>query len=95
MHYQKLGPERISYASQFTIPDTAGTTPDPAGQNSNMRYIKPNQAGRTSDFIHPLVSSNIVPIFIPHLSFSPTTLPSPKNIKLIHLSLSLHAIIMS
>jgi len=56
-HHEKLGLERISCASQLTIPDTADTSPDPAGNNSVMRSCKPhqvsstpNQASRTPDF---------------------------------------------
>jgi len=64
-HHEKLGLKRISCASQFTIPDTVGTTPDPVGKNTDTRHSKPNQAGRTPDFPHPLISSHIVPIFIP------------------------------
>jgi len=69
-HHEKLGLKRISCASQLTIPDTAGTTPNPAGKNTDTRSSKPNQASRTPDFSYPLVSSIFVPIFIPHLSFS-------------------------
>src|SRR5882757_4912419 len=68
--HEKLGLQRISCASQLTIPDTAGTTPNPAGKNTNTRSSKPNQASCTPDFSYPLVSSIFVPIFIPHLSFS-------------------------
>jgi len=56
--------------SQLTIPYTAGTTPDLAGKNTDMRSFKPNQASRTPGFSYPLVSSIFIPIFIPHLSFS-------------------------
>jgi len=49
-HYEKLGLKRISCASQFTIPNTAGTTPDPAGNNTDMRSSKHNQASRTPNF---------------------------------------------
>jgi len=69
-HHEKLGLKRIPCASQLTIPDTAGTTPDPAGNNTDTRSSKPNQASHTPDFSYPLVSSIFVPIFIPHLSFS-------------------------
>jgi len=69
-HHEKLGLKRISCASQLTIPDTAGTTPDPAGKNTDARSSKPNQASRTPDFSYPLVSSIFIPIFIPPLSFS-------------------------
>jgi len=69
-HHEKLGLTRIECASQFTIPDMAGTTPDPAGKNTDTRSSKPNQASRTPDFSYPLVLSIFVHIFIPHLSFS-------------------------
>jgi len=46
----------------------AGTTPDPAGKNTGPRSAKPNQATRTPDFSYLLLSSILVPIFIPHLS---------------------------
>jgi len=49
-HYEKLGLKRISCASQFTIPDRAGTSPDPAGNHTDTRCSKPNQASRTPDF---------------------------------------------
>jgi len=69
-HHEKLRLKRIPYASQLTIPDMAGTTPDPAVKYTDTRCSKPNQASRTPDFSHPLVSSIFVPISIPHLSFS-------------------------
>jgi len=69
-HHEKLVLKRISWASQLTIPDTAVTTPEPAGKNTGTRTSKPNQASRTPDFSSPLVSSIFVPIFIPYLSFS-------------------------
>jgi len=49
-HDEKLGLERISCASQLTIPNTAGVSPDSADNNTNMRSSKPNQASRTPDF---------------------------------------------
>jgi len=49
-HHEKLGLKRISCASQLTIPDMAGTSPDPAGNNTDTRSSKPNQASRTPDF---------------------------------------------
>jgi len=49
-HHEKLGLERISCGSQLTIPDTAGTSPDPAGNITNMGASKSNQASRTTDF---------------------------------------------
>jgi hypothetical protein len=69
-HHEKQGLKRISCASPLTIPDTAGTTPDPAGKNTNMSSSKPNQARCIAEFSYPLVSSIFVPIFIPHISFS-------------------------
>jgi hypothetical protein len=49
-HHEKLGLERISYASQLTIPDTAGTSPDPAGNITGTWSSIPNQASHTPDF---------------------------------------------
>jgi hypothetical protein len=69
-HHEKLGHQRIWCGSQLTIPDTAGTTANPAGKNTDTRSSKLNQASRTPDFSYPLVSSIFIPIFIPHLSFS-------------------------
>jgi len=68
-HYEKLGLKRISCASQFTIPEMAGTTPDPAGKCSNTRSSKPNQASPTPGFSYPLISSVSFPSSS-HLSFS-------------------------
>ena len=68
-NHHKLGLKRIWYASQFTIPDTAGTSPDPASNDTDTMSSKPNQASRTPDFLAPLISSI-------SLSFSPTSLPS-------------------
>ena len=53
-HHEKLGLKRISCASQFIILDTVGTTPDPAGKNTNTRYSKPNQASCTPDHVSSL-----------------------------------------
>jgi len=74
-HHEKLGLKRISCASQFTIPDTARTCPDPAGNNTDTRSSKPNQASRSPDFSGPLVSSISFSSSSP-ISFSSTTLPS-------------------
>ena len=49
-YHEKLGIQRISCASQFTIPDMAGTSPDLACNNTNTRSSQPNQASRTPDF---------------------------------------------
>jgi len=56
-HHEKLGLRRISCASQFTIPNTKGTSPDPACNYTDTRSSQPNQASRTPDFSYPLVSS--------------------------------------
>jgi len=56
-NHEKLGLKRISCASQYTIPDMAGTRPDPAGNNTDTRSSQPNQACCTPDFSYPLVSS--------------------------------------
>jgi hypothetical protein len=90
-HNEKLGLKKISCASQFAIPDTAGTTPDPAGINTDTRSSKPNQASRTPEFAYPLVSS----ISLSSSSPISLSLPSSQNPKLSHPSLSLHAMIMS
>jgi len=90
-HHEELGLKRSLCASQFTFPDTAGTTPDPAGKNTDTRSSKPNQASRTPDFSYPLVSS----ILFPSSFLISLSLPSSQNTKLSHSSLSLHTMIMS
>jgi len=73
-HHEKLGLKRISCASQFTIPDTAGSNPDPACNNTDTRSSQPNQASRTPDFSYPLVSSTLfsssspISLFLIHIS---------------------------
>jgi hypothetical protein len=49
-HHEKLEVENILCASQLTIPDTAGTIPDPPGNITNTWSSKLNQASRTPDF---------------------------------------------
>jgi len=56
-HHEILGLNRISCASQLTIPDTEGTSPDPACNNTDRRSSQLNQASRTPDFSYLLVSS--------------------------------------
>jgi len=73
-HLEKMGLKRISCASQFTIPGMAGTSPDPACNNTDTRSSQPNQPSRTPDFSYPLVSST---------SFSSS---SPISLFLIHIS---------
>jgi len=58
-HHEKLGLKRILCASQFTIPDMAGTSPDPACNHTNTRSSQSNQASRTPDFSYPVVSSTL------------------------------------
>jgi len=73
-HHEKLGLGRISCASQFTIPDTAGPSPDPACNITDTRSSQPNQASCTPDFSYPLVSSTSfsssspIPLFLIHIS---------------------------
>jgi hypothetical protein len=56
-HHEKLGLKIISCASQFTIPDTAGPSSDPACIYTDTRSSQPNPASRTPDYSDPLVSS--------------------------------------
>jgi len=56
-HHEKLGLKRISCASQFPIPDTEGTSPDPACTITNMRSSQPNQASRNPDVSYLLAST--------------------------------------
>jgi hypothetical protein len=67
-HYAKLGLKRISYVSECTIPDTAGTSPDLACNYTNTRSSQPNQGSHTPSFSYPLVSSisysSSSPIFV-------------------------------
>ena len=73
-HHEKLGLTRISYARQFTIPDTAGMSLDLARNITNTRSSKPNQASRTPDFSYLLVSSisfsssSLISLFLIHNS---------------------------
>ena len=57
--HEKPGLKRILCASQFTIPNIAGTCNDPACKYTDMRSSKPNQASRTRDFSYPLLSSTL------------------------------------
>ena len=60
-HQENVGFQRISCARQLTIPDTAGTTPDPAGEYTVTKSSKPNVAGHTPDFSYSLISSMLFP----------------------------------
>jgi hypothetical protein len=56
-HHEQRGLKIISCTSQFTIPDAAGTSPDPACNYTDTRSSQPNPASRTPDYSYPLVSS--------------------------------------
>jgi len=56
-HHEKLGIKRISCASQFTIPDPAGTRPDLARTITDTWSSEPNEASCTPHVAYPLVSS--------------------------------------
>jgi hypothetical protein len=56
-HHEKLGLKIISCASQFTIPDTAGTSLDPACNCNDSMSSQPNSVSYTRDVSYPLVSS--------------------------------------
>jgi len=94
-HYEKLELKRILCASQFTIPNTAGTSSNPACNYTDMRSFQLNQASRTPDFSYLLVFSILFSSSSSSLSLSSTTLPSSQNTKFSHPPLSLNAIIMS
>jgi len=64
-HHQKLELKRIFCASQFTIPDIAGASPDPACNNTDTRSSQSNQASSTPDYSYPLVSSTSFSSFSP------------------------------
>jgi len=68
-HQEKLGFKRNSCARQFTIPDTAGTSPDPVDNYRDTRSSKPNQASRTSDFSYPLISCRLFSSWSPNSLF--------------------------
>jgi len=56
-HHEELGLKIISCASKFTIPDTAGTSPDLASNYTDTRSTQPNAASRTPVYSYPHVSS--------------------------------------
>jgi hypothetical protein len=81
-HPQKLGVKRISCASQFTIPDTAGMSPDPACYTTHTWTSQPNQASCTPDFSYPL----IITLFsssspISHILVRNSTIIAEHNVK--------------
>jgi len=72
--HEKLGLKRTSCVSQFTIPNTAGTSPNPACNYTDTRSFQPNQASHTPDFSYPLISSisfsssSTISLFLAHNS---------------------------
>ena len=94
-HHEILGLKRFACASQFTIPDTAGMSPDPAcktpirGLPNPIRQVVPLISHIRS---YPPHRSDLHP---PSLSFSSTSQPSSQNTKFSHPSLSLHGMIIS
>jgi len=73
-HHEKQALQGISCVSQFTIPDTPGTSPDPACKYTNTRSSQPNQSSGSPDFSYPRVfstsfsSSSIISLFLVHNS---------------------------
>jgi len=94
-HHEKLGLQRISCATQFTIPNSAGTSPDLVCNYTDTRSSQPNPASCTHEFSYLLISSTSFSSSSPSCSFWSTTLPSSQNRKLSHPSLSLYVMIMS
>jgi len=56
-YHEKQGLKIITCTSQFTIPDTAGTSSDPVCIYTDTRSFKPNLASHTPDYSYPLISS--------------------------------------
>jgi len=56
-HHEKLGFKIILCVSQFTIPNTAGTSPDSACNYTDTRSSQPNPESGTPHYWYPLVSS--------------------------------------
>jgi len=73
-HHEILGFKRISCASQYTIPDTAGMSHDLACNYTDTRSSQPNHASCTPDFSYLLVfstsssSSSPISLFLVHNS---------------------------
>jgi len=67
--HEKLGQRRMSYASQFTIPDRPGTSPDLAHTITTVRSAKSNQASHTPDFSYfhiSFLSWSPISLYLPH-----------------------------
>jgi len=89
-----MGTERILCVSQFTIPNTAGRSPDLVFNYTAMRSSQLNLSNNTPEFSHSLASSTSFSSSSLHPSHS-RPLQSSQITKLSHPSLSLHAMIMS
>jgi len=82
--HDKLRLKRIWCASQVTMPDSAGTSPDPVCNYTDTRSSQPKQASCNSDFSYPLESStscsssSLIPPFLVHNS----TIIAEYNVKL-------------
>jgi len=71
-HHEKLELKGMQCASQVSIPNTAGMSPDSAGDYTDMRSSKPKQASHTPDISYLLVSSMLFP------SSSPISVSRPQ-----------------
>jgi len=91
----ETGTQKISLTRKFTVPNTPGTSPVPAGDNTNTWSSKLHHAWCTPDFSYPLVSSVAFPssfsisLSRPHLNHY------HKNTLLSNPSLCLYSMIMS
>jgi len=56
-HQEKLGHKGMLGATQYTVPDTAGASPNPACKYTDTRSSQTNQANHTPGFSCLLVSS--------------------------------------
>jgi hypothetical protein len=93
--HERLGLKRMLFATQFTIPNTRGTSHYPASNYTHSSSSLPNQASPRPDLSCPLVSSPSFSCSSPSLSFLSTTVPSSQNTKSTHLLLSHHVMIVS
>jgi len=66
-HHEELGHKRIRCASQYTVHNTAGTSPDPACHSTDACSTEPIQASSTPD-------ASYLPVSISFPSSSPISL---------------------
>jgi len=92
-HHEELGLKRISSASQFTMSDMAGMSPDPAGDYPDTKSSERNQACCTPDFAYPLVSSISFPSLSSISLCRPQLYHHRKNTKL-HWQKKIHSVCM-